>query len=280
MTVMSIASPGMSCLLLLALAASLPAQVPDYNGVWSTSPPLQRNPLLLFPANHMRIVAQPPSISCSFGFDTGTAIAWSGAPLEGQLTGPTSATLSLQTQPSQCVWIYALNITFTAADRITGTLLATDLYSCFYQGTVTQPFTAQRTVLPMYERFADGCPGSTTLAITAAAPPSLAAGFGVTIASLPVGVAFLATGFSNTTAGTTALPFDLTQLGMPGCRLNVALDHVEAVAGGTAATVSWTLPNAPSLLGTTFYQQAFVPDPGLNTLGARMSEAMVGVVGA
>ncbi len=71
-------------------------------------------------------------------------------------------------------------------------------------------------------------------------------------------------------------PVALAHLGMPGCDLLVQPDVVEfrpAVAG----SAEWTLavPNAPTLAGIPFYQQAFVTDVAANTLGLVNSNGIV-----
>lgn len=265
--------------LLLAVVA-LPAQVPNYNGIWQITPPLGNNPLLFFASDRMRIVAQPPAIACEFGAQFGT-ILWGGQPLQGSLSSPTLATLSMQTPASQCVWSYASSLTFVGPDLISGTLQATDHYNCFYWGTVTQTFTAQRAPIGMYQSFADGCHMSLGPPLLAAAlPPSLGAGFSVTLSGVPANLAFLATGFSNTSFAALSLPLDLGPNGMPACALQVSLEIVEMLTGGPTVQATWTFPNTPGLLGSTFFQQAWVLAPGVNVLGAKMSNAMVGVVGA
>ncbi|MFO1078167.1 MAG: hypothetical protein U1E73_10645 [Planctomycetota bacterium] len=271
--------PVTSAVALLLWPAALPAQVANYNGVWLLSPPLPYTPLF-FAADRMRIVAQPPGILCAFGLQVGTTTVWSGRPLTGSLSTPKMALLSLQTPPSQCTWFYVATLTFVGPDQVAGVLQSTDFYSCFFSGTVTQPFTARRAPLGMYESFAEGCVspnGPPTL--SASSPPSLSAGLTVTLAGIPAGLAFLATGASNTSLGALMLPLALTAQGMPGCDLHVSLDGTSILTGGPTVQVSWTFPSAPSLLGATFYQQALVLAPGANALGARMSNATVGVIG-
>lgn len=256
-------------------AAVLPAQVPNYNGVWQLTPSLVRSPTFFAPATHMRIVAQPPGITCFFGSQFG----WS-LPLAGQLTTATSATASLQTGPSQCVWSFVVTLSFVAPNQIAGTLVSTDLYSCFFSGTVTESFTASRVSEAMYEPFADSCPGSPAPPVLgASSPPTLSGGFTVTVGQVPAGAAFLATGVSNTASGAASLPLDLGPAGMTGCSLHVSPDLVVMLTGGPVVQATWVLPSSSALLGATFYQQAWVPGPYANPLGATMSNAMVGVIG-
>lgn len=77
-------------------------------------------------------------------------------------------------------------------------------------------------------------------------------------------------------------PLALANLGMPGCTALVSTDVVMLVLGaGAQAAVIQSIPNTMAFFGTTFHQQEFVLDPAAgNALGAVMSEAMTGVVGA
>lgn len=96
----------------------------------------------------------------------------------------------------------------------------------------------------------------------------------------PQSFAVLATGFSDQASGATPLPIDLAGLGMPGCQLRVALDHL-SVGTGAAGTVSFQIPvpNDPSLVGVAFWQQAFALAPGVNPAGALLSDSMRGRIG-
>jgi hypothetical protein len=66
---------------------------------------------------------------------------------------------------------------------------------------------------------------------------------------------------------------------MPWCGLYVAPDSVNMVSGAVSVQVSYSILGSPILVGTIFYQQALVPSPGANALGAVMSNACVGVIG-
>ena len=61
--------------------------------------------------------------------------------------------------------------------------------------------------------------------------------------------------------------------------LQVDIEFAELLMGGSTVQTSWAFPNAPGLLGSRFYQQAWALAPFANALGAKMSNAMVGVIG-
>ena len=48
---------------------------------------------------------------------------------------------------------------------------------------------------------------------------------------------------------------------------------------GNVAGWSWTIPASPVYFGLTFYQQALVLDPGVNALGATVSNSCAGWIG-
>ena len=88
------------------------------------------------------------------------------------------------------------------------------------------------------------------------------------IASVPLGIALVGLGLSNTTSGALTLPFDLSILGMTGCSL-LADPLVTAVASGAGTTVPWSfgVPPNPALLGSVLFAQGFVLDPAANAFG-------------
>jgi len=132
-----------------------------------------------------------------------------------------------------------------------------------------------------YGFFGAGCPGSLGVAtLTNDVAPSLGATMTVTIDGLPLGVAIMMTGFSNTTSILGPLPVDTGAFGAPGCLLRVSPD-ANAFAAGVAPNATWTLgvPNDPSLSGLLMYQQAVVVDPGVNAAGAVASDAAAMIIG-
>jgi hypothetical protein len=90
----------------------------------------------------------------------------------------------------------------------------------------------------------------------------------------------IALGFSNQQWSGNTLPWSLATLGMPGCTMHTSPDFpffVTFQAG--RATLSWPLPNAPSLAGVRIFAQGFVLDPGANAMGAVVSNAGTIVIG-
>lgn len=129
-----------------------------------------------------------------------------------------------------------------------------------------------------YRPFGQGCAGSAGTPTLDAAPtdtPVLGRNFTIAIGNLPAGAGSFAIvyGFSNTTfPGLGSLPFDLGVVGAPGCRLLCDLAATAGV-GHSGGTGSFTmrLPNIRALAGTTFYNQAYVLDPGANGLGVTVT---------
>ncbi len=119
--------------------------------------------------------------------------------------------------------------------------------------------------------FGTGCPGSLGLPTLQTSPDSAPEPGGTLVfqlTNLPSTLALMAVGFSNTTAGTQALPLSLAPFGMPGCNLLVAPDTTVLLAV-TAHEASWTLvvPHENALSGVEFFCQAFAFDPGANLAG-------------
>jgi hypothetical protein len=137
-----------------------------------------------------------------------------------------------------------------------------------------------------YDFHGAGCPGTYGVpGITLAAPwnlPWLGGQLEVFVHRLPVGAAFLTMGFGDQSHAGVSLPADLSALGMPGCFLRVQPEATVLLAAPATSLVPFTLPvpNRPSLLRQTFFQQALVLDPGANAGGATISDSMRGVIGS
>jgi hypothetical protein len=96
----------------------------------------------------------------------------------------------------------------------------------------------------------------------------------VNVTNMPIGLGLMITGTSNQASTLGFLPADLTALGLPGCDLRVSLDLTAGIITfGTTGSWSLAIPNQTNLLGSQFYQQAFVFDPPLNSFGGAMSDA-------
>lgn len=116
-----------------------------------------------------------------------------------------------------------------------------------------------------------GCAGSLGVPTMVAAPgsrPVLGSTLSVDLGNVPLGVAIMAVGLSNTSLPPFTLPFDLAQFGMPGCLLRTDA-QVTSIVAGVPPQANWTLsvPNNPGLQGLILYNQAFVVDPTANLAG-------------
>lgn len=111
--------------------------------------------------------------------------------------------------------------------------------------------------------------------------PRIGASLRVHLTNLPGDAAFVLLGFSDSVSRYGPLPFELTPVGMPGCRLHASDATFTFVTGqGGNATCVLPIPDANPLVGLRFYQQALVPDPGAgNALRAVTSEATAAIVG-
>jgi hypothetical protein len=119
--------------------------------------------------------------------------------------------------------------------------------------------------------YGSGCTGSLGVPVWSAqagSRPVLGQVLNTQIDNVPLGIAVVAAGLSNTSSGLLTLPFDLTAIGMNGCSL-VADPAVTVVAAGTAPTVTWSfaIPNVPVFVGFTIYGQTFPLDPPANPFG-------------
>lgn len=122
-----------------------------------------------------------------------------------------------------------------------------------------------------FQPFGAGCAGTIGTPTLAAAPgsrPALGTTYTLDVGNLPVGVAFMVTGFSNTSSGPNALPFDLGVFGMNGCSLLVdPLSNLVITGAGTTASWSLNVPVSAAFSGLELYNQAFSLDPTANAPG-------------
>jgi alpha-tubulin suppressor-like RCC1 family protein len=133
-----------------------------------------------------------------------------------------------------------------------------------------------------YVRSGLGCAGSQ--AATTLVPldlPRLGTTFTIALDHLPGDLAFLFTGFSNTTSRFGPLPLALGALGMPNCTAYTSDEVTTFVLGSSGrARAVLGLPNDAAFLGLVFHQQALVLDPQAgNSLGAVMSDAATAQIG-
>lgn len=150
---------------------------------------------------------------------------------------------------------------------------AVDLYanlasSVYYDDMSLQPF--------VYEKHGKGCAGSLgDVAFTMVLPPTTGGAFVVQIDNLPQSACFHILGLSRVTTPSGALPLDLGAFGAPGCKLHVSIDALLVLIGANnSANFGWSLPGDPAFVGMEFYQQVLAVDPGINALGASVSDGM------
>ena len=129
-----------------------------------------------------------------------------------------------------------------------------------------------------YAEFGAGCAGSNGVPLLRRVPGSLpwmGADFDLRVQAVPSAIAAPFLGWSRVQSGGLALPFELSSLGMPGCRLRVSPDAT-FVRIGTGTTVDWRLsfPNVPALVGARLYAQALVLDASANTFGGTLTNAV------
>jgi hypothetical protein len=135
-----------------------------------------------------------------------------------------------------------------------------------------------------YSPFGQGCLGTAGIPWLGAVPPELpwiGSTLRVLVANVPHGkTTVMLSGFSRSRWGSVLLPFDLTPFGAP-CLLHTSID-LTAVLPEIGGVATWTaaIANDPSLLGVSFYNQAFVIDPGANMLGLTASNAAAATLGA
>ncbi len=124
-----------------------------------------------------------------------------------------------------------------------------------------------------------GCAGIAAPSLRATAPsslPWLGRPFSVQVANAP-GAGVMMVGNSISQWGAVPLPLDLTRFGITGCSLLVGPLASTAIGFGSVWTAQ--IPNAPGLLGQTFYLQALVAAPGANPAQLLVSGAGAAQVG-
>jgi len=123
--------------------------------------------------------------------------------------------------------------------------------------------------------FGAGCPSSLGITqLRASAPPVVGLPFAIDLNNLPVSSAIMMVGFSRNQSGFGPLPLPLDSFGAPGCVGRVSADATLFVPGSNnLATWNLNAPGSPGLLGLTLFGQALVLAPGMNALGAVISDA-------
>ncbi|MHC4896994.1 MAG: Kelch repeat-containing protein [Planctomycetota bacterium] len=136
----------------------------------------------------------------------------------------------------------------------------------------------------MYEPYGTSCKGTNgnpNLDALNCNPPFINETFTARVTNIPSGAkVYFIIGLSNTTWNSNSLPMDWTFMGFNGCSLHTSLDIFFTIpTTGTTALFAAPVPNSGALVGTTFYNQAFVFDSGANPPGATLSNGAAGQVG-
>lgn len=138
-----------------------------------------------------------------------------------------------------------------------------------------------------FAAFGSGCPGTAGVPFVTAwgtSLPWVASTFSVGIWNVPMGMSaspLLSIGASSTAWGPRSLPFDLSLIGMPGCRVLCSVDVVMQLTNlGGYARADIGLPTNLGLVGSKFFVQGIVlNDPLANALGATVSNAGQATIG-
>ncbi|HKB16950.1 MAG TPA: VCBS repeat-containing protein [Planctomycetota bacterium] len=135
--------------------------------------------------------------------------------------------------------------------------------------------------------FGVGCAGAagTVPRIGATRAPKVGTVFKINLSRTgPAQGALLMLGFSNAAWWGIPLPLDLGFAGLPGCALGVSPDFVVGLTtepcgpGKGRAVAPLALPAAPSLVGTPFYAQWYVADPGSAPIPGGMTRGLAVVL--
>ncbi len=131
--------------------------------------------------------------------------------------------------------------------------------------------------------FGSAC-GSPPLALSpvVASAPTTNSTAQATVANIPSSLAFLALGWSRTTAGPFQLPVPLAGYGMTGCYMLTSTEVVgepTTATGSTTASYSLQIPNAGNLIGVHLYLQAWAVAPGANPANIIVSNGLDWLIG-
>lgn len=116
------------------------------------------------------------------------------------------------------------------------------------------------------------------LSLAANAPPMLGATVVYTVGNIAPNALLSAHMMS---LGGVDPGFDLTGIGMPGCRqyIDLGIAATTLLFGSPTASRSFVVPNSPSFTGLPLDTQAASLVPGLNPLGASLSNAVLSTIG-
>lgn len=147
--------------------------------------------------------------------------------------------------------------------------------------TLTSVLAAQTAT---YSVQGQACPGSNgkTPVISNQGLPQLGVTFRITLADAAASVtAYMTVGDSTTQWGSFRLPYEMTPLGAPGCRIYANSIHTfQLTTRGTGtASCPLTVPNNPVLIGVKFFNQFLVMDAAANPLGMVTTACGAGTIG-
>ncbi len=161
----------------------------------------------------------------------------------------------------------------------------------FFSGSTFKPRVWNGTIYyagptwASYGTYGAGCKGSNgipSLAATKGSLPKVGTLFSLELKNLPTtpGPVFLLTGFAKDKIGPITLPFDLTPLGLTGCKLYLR-PSITLTGGnsGGKATITIPIPNSVYLLGAAFYNQALTLDRTANPAGFTLTNGGEGQIG-
>lgn len=174
------------------------------------------------------------------------------------------------------------NPSFAAGPIQFGIMSANSCFCGFFQQATgwIDEFCVRVDLAPSVTPGGPGCTGSLGVPTLASGPGQLGQPLNVTIGNLPLAAAVLIVGFSDTTSTVGPLPFDMTNVGAPGCLLRVSLDLQYFLLGtGTSATFTGLVPDFLSLLCVHVYLQGASFDPPANPLGIVMSNSVDVLIG-
>jgi hypothetical protein len=142
-------------------------------------------------------------------------------------------------------------------------------------------------ILASFAAHGGGCPGPSgvgTVTARNSTRPTLGTTFQLrfgNLANTPLALVFATLGFDDQTWNGQPLPFDLTQVGMPGCSLRLAPGPTDVLSNlGGFADWSFAIPANPSLDGFHFFVQGGVLASGFNAAGMVMTDSGHGIAGA
>ena len=126
-----------------------------------------------------------------------------------------------------------------------------------------------------YRLFGAGCSGSAGVPLMLGNTPTIGRSLTIRGFRIPGPTVLFFGGFNSTWNG-LPLPFSLAPLGAPGCSLRVSGEAV--MSGGAGYVVP--IPNSPTLIGGSFYNQLVPVDRPGNALGLTTSSGARGVIGS